>query len=88
MIKSINEFLCINCGLCEDVCPTDIFRRDERKVYIAYIGDCCDCERCRAVCPVDAIMFVPGVPKKFDTSKRWQQIKEALNVKSIQPIDK
>ena len=81
MIKAIDELLCISCGLCEDVCPTDIFRRSNEKVYIAYMKDCCDCQRCLSACPVDAIIFVPGVPKKYDTSLRWQQIKEELNIK-------
>jgi NAD-dependent dihydropyrimidine dehydrogenase PreA subunit len=80
MIKNINELQCINCGLCEDVCPMDIFRRRDGKVYIAYPEDCCNCQRCLA-CPVDAIIFVSGVHKQFDTSIRWQQIKEALNIK-------
>jgi ferredoxin len=81
MIKNINASLCINCGLCEDSCPTDIFRRDQGQVYVAYVEDCCDCGRCLSVCPVDAVVFIPGVPKKYDTIQRWKQIKQELNMK-------
>jgi hypothetical protein len=36
---------------------------------------------CLYVCPTDAIIFGPGIPKKFDIRLRWQQIKEDLDVK-------
>lgn len=81
MIKSIDDLTCISCGLCENVCPMDIFRRHDNKIYIAYPEDCCNCMQCLFVCPVDAVVFVPGVPKKFDARVRWQQIKEALGMK-------
>ena len=80
MIKKINELQCINCGLCEDICPMDVFWREKGKISIAYVKDCCDCQRCLA-CPTDAIVLAPGVRKEFDTGLRWQQVKEALNMK-------
>jgi NAD-dependent dihydropyrimidine dehydrogenase PreA subunit len=81
MIERIDELLCINCGLCEDVCPMDIFRRSNGKVSIAYREDCCQCMECLFICPTEAIVLGPGVPKKFDVRLRWTQIKEALKVK-------
>lgn len=81
MIKSIDEVLCINCGLCENICPEDIFRSKRGKVYIAYQKDCCNCKQCLYICPVDAITFAPGIPKKYDMSRRWVRIKEMLGAK-------
>jgi len=46
MIENIDELLCIDCGLCIDICPTDVLRRSNGKVVIAYSGDCCNCARC------------------------------------------
>lgn len=81
MIKSINELVCINCGLCENICPTDVFRSERGKVYIAYQNDCCNCMQCLFICPVDAVILAMGVPKKFDASQRWKQVKKELGVK-------
>lgn len=79
MIQSINDVLCIRCGLCEDVCPTDVFMRDGEKVSIAYPGDCCHCMECLFICPTEAIVLRPGVPEKFNLRLRWEQIKKALS---------
>lgn len=81
VIKSIDEVTCINCGLCENICPIDVFRSKRGKVFIAYQNDCCNCMQCLYICPVDAIAFTTGVPKKYDKSNRWQRIKEMLGVK-------
>ena len=78
MIKEIDEVLCINCGLCENVCPTDVFRRKNGKIYIAYPDDCYNCMECLFICPTEAIVLAPGVPKKFDVRVRWEQVKETL----------
>lgn len=80
MIKTIDELLCIGCGLCEDVCPTDIFRRIDGKMSIVYPDDCCNCMECLFICPTEAVVFGPGEPEKFDARVRWKQIKEALKV--------
>jgi NAD-dependent dihydropyrimidine dehydrogenase PreA subunit len=83
MIKGIDKILCINCGLCEDICPTDVFRRKNRKIYIAYQDDCCNCMDCFFVCPTEAITLAAGVPRKFDVRLRWKQIKEGLYPASV-----
>jgi len=79
MIKEIDELLCINCGLCENICPTDVFRQKDGKVYIAYPDDCCHCMECLFICPNEAVVLVPGVPAKFNAKLRWEQIKQALS---------
>jgi NAD-dependent dihydropyrimidine dehydrogenase PreA subunit len=79
VIQSINELLCVRCGLCEDVCPTDVFRCNNGKLYIAYPDDCCNCMECFFICPTEAVVLVPGVSEKFDLRLRWEQIKDALS---------
>ena len=81
MIKSIDEITCINCGLCENICPVDVFRSDNGKVYIAYKEDCCNCLQCMYVCPVDAIAFAAGEPKKYNMDNEWHCIKEMMGAK-------
>lgn len=78
MIQSIDEGLCIQCGLCENVCQTDVFRRKDGKVYIMYPGDCVNCMDCFFICPTEAIVLTPGVPDKANVVLRWKRIKEAL----------
>jgi MinD superfamily P-loop ATPase len=47
---------CIECGICERVCPYDaIFMSDELEYVVRGI-DCPSCNRCLEPCPVDAIL--------------------------------
>jgi NAD-dependent dihydropyrimidine dehydrogenase PreA subunit len=78
MIKEIDRLLCIDCGLCEYVCPTDVLRFTDGKVHIVYPDDCCNCMECIFICPTDAVILTPEVPQKFNARLRWKQIKEAL----------
>jgi NAD-dependent dihydropyrimidine dehydrogenase PreA subunit len=81
MIENIDKILCVNCELCIDICPMDVFRRSNGKVYIAYPGDCCNCVRCANICPTEAIRINPHVPKLYDPRIRWELVKAVLNVK-------
>ncbi len=78
MIETIDQSLCINCGLCDYVCQMDVFRRTNKGISIRYADDCCNCMECSFVCPTDAIGLNQKVPEKFDSRLRWKQIKEAL----------
>lgn len=82
MIKAIDMILCTGCGLCEKICPADIFRMDEekRKMTLAYQADCCNCLQCKYICPVDAVSFSPAEPKKINMNNEWAQIKEIMGV--------
>ena len=42
---------CTECGLCENICPTQEANKDSRK------GECYYCNRCVEECPVNAIEF-------------------------------
>jgi len=79
VIEKVDEILCINCGLCENICPTDVLRRDGKKIHIAYPDDCCSCMECLSICPMDAVILNGKIPRKFDSRLRWEQIKEGLS---------
>lgn len=80
MIKAINEIACTGCGLCEKICPADLFRLDNKsqKMKIVYPADCCNCLQCRYICPVDAISFTRAEPKKINMDGEWPKIKELM----------
>jgi NAD-dependent dihydropyrimidine dehydrogenase PreA subunit len=78
VIEKIDEILCINCGLCENICPTDVLRGDDKTIHIAYPDDCCNCMECLFICPTDAVLLNTKIPRKFDSRLRWNQIKEDL----------
>lgn len=80
MIKTIDLFRCTGCGLCEKICPADLFRIDEEahKMTIAYQADCCNCLQCKYICPVDAISFTPAEPKKINMNNEWAEMKKLM----------
>ena len=78
MIKNINETACINCGLCEKICPMDVFRMQNGQMTAAYVGDCVSCLQCVFICPTDALVAVPGKPAKFNMDNEMQEIKKLM----------
>lgn len=61
MIEILDQTLCNRCGVCMDVCPTDVFRiNDETGEYVIhYLNDCQTCFNCEIECPKDAIVVGP-----------------------------
>jgi len=54
MAVKVVEGLCIGCGGCTAVCPTDAVKMVGKKAVVDE-GKCCDCRTCVAVCPSGAI---------------------------------
>lgn len=64
---------CIECGICERVCPYDaIFMGDDMEYVVRGI-DCPSCNRCLDPCPVDAIvpMDDPRAVKVRESNKPY-----------------
>lgn len=53
---SIDENLCVECGLCTGVCPTQALTLDPQSFRLKFARNrCIVCEQCIPVCPVEAI---------------------------------
>ena len=53
---SIDENLCVECGLCTGVCPTQALTLDPQTFRLKFARNrCIVCEQCVPCCPVEAI---------------------------------
>ncbi|VEP18977.1 NADH:ubiquinone oxidoreductase chain I-like protein [Hyella patelloides LEGE 07179] len=52
----IDENLCVECGLCTGVCPTQALTLDPQSFHLKFARNrCIVCEQCVPSCPVEAI---------------------------------
>jgi L-aspartate semialdehyde sulfurtransferase ferredoxin len=52
----IDENICVECGLCTGVCPTQALTLDPESFRLKFARNrCIVCEQCVPVCPVEAI---------------------------------
>lgn len=63
MISKVDLETCIDCGICEKVCPVDVIYMDPKtkKPILKYIDHCITCFNCEIDCPVGAIDVHPIV---------------------------
>ena len=52
---------CTGCGMCENVCPHEVFLIDQRKAKIINRDLCMECGACEKNCPIGAIAVNTGV---------------------------
>lgn len=53
---SIDEDVCVHCGLCTGVCPTEALTLDPQTAMLTFTRSrCVVCEQCIPTCPVNAI---------------------------------
>ncbi len=53
---SIDEEVCVHCGLCTGVCPTEALTLDPQTAMLVFTRSrCVVCEQCIPTCPVNAI---------------------------------
>jgi L-aspartate semialdehyde sulfurtransferase ferredoxin len=54
---SIDEDLCVHCGLCTGVCPTEALTLDPETAMLIFTRSrCIVCEQCIPTCPTNAIV--------------------------------
>ena len=62
MIEVVSATRCIECNVCINVCPTNVFDLvPGAPPTIARQSDCQTCFMCEAYCPVDALFVAPEV---------------------------
>jgi len=63
---------CIGCGICNLICPMDVFRFDEAKMksVIAYPENCQSCGQCYVNCPGRSLVIVNSTFAYAITSHR------------------
>lgn len=62
MIELVSQSRCVNCNLCVEVCPTNVFDQvPAGPPRIAHQSDCQTCFMCELYCPVDALYVAPDV---------------------------
>ena len=49
---------CNSCGTCIDVCPMDVFAKENGKVVVKKPEACIGCRACEVQCPKGAIKIV------------------------------
>lgn len=60
MIELVSASRCINCNLCVNVCPTNVFDAGSNAPpIIARQSDCQTCFMCELYCPADALYVAP-----------------------------
>ncbi len=53
---SIDEDICVHCGLCTGICPTEALTLDKDTFKLTFTRSrCIVCEQCIPTCPVSAI---------------------------------
>lgn len=66
----INKERCTSCGICDDICPGDIFRIDDNQPEVNYPEECFHCGACLLDCPEEAISYRIPLPMMLPVYKR------------------
>lgn len=51
----INKGKCKGCFTCVDICPVEVFAKDDKKAKISKPDACIGCRACEVQCPEGAI---------------------------------
>jgi len=46
---------CTSCGSCIEVCPVQVFEKEDKKTVVKKPDECIGCRACEAQCPKQAI---------------------------------
>ncbi|MCX8110829.1 MAG: mercury methylation ferredoxin HgcB [Syntrophorhabdaceae bacterium] len=57
----LDDNRCTSCGMCIEVCPRDVFKRNGKRVMIVDRDACMECGACMMNCPFSAVRVNAGV---------------------------
>lgn len=60
MYPEIQMGCCDGCGLCVEVCPSEVYTLDENAAKVAFPEECIECGVCENECPTACITLVDG----------------------------
>ncbi|MBN2458485.1 4Fe-4S binding protein [Candidatus Woesearchaeota archaeon] len=57
-VPIIDQKKCSLCGICVDICPVEVFLKDENNnIIVSKQKECIGCRACEAQCPKTAIVI-------------------------------
>ena len=74
---ALDKQACVGCGVCEIVCPHQVFSVNDHKAEIIDRNGCMECGACANNCPTSAISVTPGVGCAAYIIQTWVKGKEA-----------
>jgi NAD-dependent dihydropyrimidine dehydrogenase PreA subunit len=70
MIELVSASRCIQCNICVNVCPTNVFDMvPDAPPTIARQSDCQTCFMCELYCPADALYVAPDTDETVAVSE-------------------
>ena len=51
---------CDCCGVCVEICPSEVYQMRELGVDVAFPEECIECGACVKECPAECIVLVEG----------------------------
>jgi len=79
MIELVSQSRCINCNICVEVCPTNVFDLLPGEApTIARQADCQTCFLCEAYCPVDALYVAAEAHRHVEVNEQQLIDKDLL----------
>ncbi|MEZ0290555.1 MAG: 4Fe-4S binding protein [Sulfolobales archaeon] len=74
----IDQDICISCGACLAVCPTQSMEMNENN-KARYVWDTCDSDfECIKICPVNAIWPASQAPAEAKSKNGWYRFSKPL----------
>lgn len=88
MSIQIDREKCVGCGLCMEVCPGNLLKKDAQgKAYIKCPKDCWGCTSCIKECPRNAIQFYLGADMGGQGSKLTIKEENGVNHWKVEAVD-
>lgn len=58
MYPKIQVDLCDRCGICIEICPSEVYQMGEEIVEVAFPEECIECGACVKQCPAECVALI------------------------------